>query len=123
MSSKDPNVRLNDIVENAERIEEYMLGLDETSFGADRKTMDATERCLERIAEAVVKIGAERMSSIAPDVPVEQVFRVVVPIFFDHTNLPVASSHAVSLRSIGNRGKRSNRSRGTARTSSRAAAR
>ena len=73
MSSKDPTVRLNDIVENAERIEEYMRGLNEASFGADRKTVDATERCLERIAEAVVKIGAERMSSIAPDVPVEQV--------------------------------------------------
>ena len=73
MSSKDPNVRLNDIVDNAERIEEYVRGLNETTFATDRKTLDATERCLERIAEAVVKIGAERMLLIAPDLPVERV--------------------------------------------------
>ena len=32
----------------------------------DRKTIDAVERCLERIIEAAVKIGVYRMSEIAP---------------------------------------------------------
>jgi len=35
--------------------------------------VDATERCLGRITEAVIKIGADRMAIIAPEIPVERV--------------------------------------------------
>jgi len=73
MSSRDPRGRLLDIVTNAERAIGYAEGLDDASFEQDLKTLDAAERCLERIAEAIVKIGSEQMARIMPDLPVERV--------------------------------------------------
>lgn len=43
------------------------------AFRADRKTVDAVERCLERITEACIKIGTARMSRIAPDQPMSAI--------------------------------------------------
>jgi uncharacterized protein with HEPN domain len=62
-----------DIVDNIDAIAGYVGELSFEAFAADRRTVDATERCLQRITEAVVKIGAERMRSLAPNVPVEAV--------------------------------------------------
>jgi uncharacterized protein with HEPN domain len=42
-------------------------------FAADHRTIDATERCLQRITEAVIKIGPDRMQAIAPAIPVAAV--------------------------------------------------
>lgn len=57
MPSKDLDQRLDDILENITRIRTYTAGLDEAEFLSDGKTVDATERCLERIAEAARKLG------------------------------------------------------------------
>lgn len=57
MPSNQPAIRLADIIENAERIREYTSGLKYEEFLQDRKTMDAVERCFERIAEASRKLG------------------------------------------------------------------
>jgi uncharacterized protein with HEPN domain len=73
VSTKDAARRLRDIVDNADRIDVYAIGLDLEAFAADSKTIDACERCLERIAEAVVKLGPEQFATIAPDVPFERV--------------------------------------------------
>ena len=73
MSTKDSARRLRDIVVNAERIDANATGLDLDAFAADGKTIDACERCLERIAEAVVKLGPEQFAAIASDVPFERV--------------------------------------------------
>ncbi|MGK6321789.1 DUF86 domain-containing protein [Sphingomonas sp. DT-51] len=73
MSTKDPARRLRDIVDNADRIGAYAADLDLAGFAADSRTIDACERCLERIAEAVVKLGPERFAAIAPDVPFARV--------------------------------------------------
>ena len=73
MSTKDAARRLRDIVDNAERIDAYATGLDLDASPADGKTIDACERCLERIAGAVVKLGPEQFAAIAPDVPFERV--------------------------------------------------
>ena len=43
---------LSHIVENAQRIEAYLHGLDEAAYAIDLKTQDAVERYLQRIAEA-----------------------------------------------------------------------
>ena len=58
----DPAGCLADIVENAERIERYLAGMDRTAFEADGRTRDAVERCVERVCEAVHRLGdrAER---------------------------------------------------------------
>jgi uncharacterized protein with HEPN domain len=66
-------LRLADIVDNIDAIQEYLGSSGYAEFAADRRTVDATERCLERISEAVVKIGTDRMAEIDPDLPVERV--------------------------------------------------
>ena len=66
-------LRLQDIVDNIERIESHISGFDAAGFEADPKTVDAVERCLLRIAEAVIKIGPERMAQISPRTPVDAV--------------------------------------------------
>lgn len=73
MSSSRERQRLLDIIDNIDAISRYVSGMDLDQFVADAKTVDATERCLERIIEATVKIGKERMAVIAPDLPVDAV--------------------------------------------------
>ncbi len=63
MSSKhDPADSLADIVNNAERIATYLGGMDRSDFAQNGLVRDGVERCLERICEAVYRLGegAER---------------------------------------------------------------
>ncbi|HEX8401513.1 MAG TPA: HepT-like ribonuclease domain-containing protein [Allosphingosinicella sp.] len=71
----DDRVRdwLDDIITNCERISTYVNGLTVEQFTADEKTIDAVERCLQRISEAAVRIGEERPRQVAPDLPIQQV--------------------------------------------------
>ena len=57
MPSDKPARRLGDIVENIARVRAHVAGLDEAAFVRDAKTVDAVERCIERIAEAARKLG------------------------------------------------------------------
>ena len=50
--SRDPILRLEDILESIEWIESHIEGYDFESFSVDRKTIDAVTRCLEVIGEA-----------------------------------------------------------------------
>jgi uncharacterized protein with HEPN domain len=59
---------LADIVENVERIEGYVRGLDRERFARDGRTRDAVERCLERICEATRRLG-DRARVLMPDQP------------------------------------------------------
>jgi uncharacterized protein with HEPN domain len=47
LPSKNPILRLENVLENIERIEEYTCGLSRQSFIGAEKTRDAVERCLE----------------------------------------------------------------------------
>ena len=69
MLTERQRLRIEHIVENAERIASYVAGLDYAAFAADPKTIDAVERCLARITEAAIRAGDETMASIAPDIP------------------------------------------------------
>ena len=73
MSSERETLRLHDIIENIDRISEYLGDVEAGEFGEDQKTVDAVERCLQRITEAVVKIGENRMREIAPSLPVHAI--------------------------------------------------
>ena len=64
---------LADIIENIDYIDQYVEAMSMADFSADRKTVDATERCLERIIEAIVRIGPDRMSSILTTLPAQAV--------------------------------------------------
>ena len=48
---------LQHIVENAAAIARYTEGMELAQFVEDRKTYDAVERCLQRITEAVIRLG------------------------------------------------------------------
>ena len=66
MSSDRFARRLHDIVEIADAIAEYVARMTFDQFAGDRKTIDAVERCLSRIAEAVVQIGPEDIATVDP---------------------------------------------------------
>jgi uncharacterized protein with HEPN domain len=67
-SKHDPVVSLADILENPERIERYVAGLDREALGGDTLRRDAVERCLERICEAAFRLG-EKAAELAPSQP------------------------------------------------------
>ena len=56
MPSSDPVRRFQDIVENIDRIESYLDGYDLARFAQDPRTIDAVERCMQRITEAAIKL-------------------------------------------------------------------
>jgi uncharacterized protein with HEPN domain len=57
--SNKPRQRLTDIVYNIDAILRYTQDLDEAAFLANALVIDAVERCLSRISEAAVKMGAK----------------------------------------------------------------
>ena len=59
MSEREPSVLLDDIRISIEKIQRYTAGLDEGSFLADEKTIDAVVRNLEIIREAAKQLPAE----------------------------------------------------------------
>ncbi len=72
MSSSREHLRLSDIIEEIDAIQGYVGAMTLEEFSRTRMVSDATERCLERIIEATIKIGKDRMSQIAPELPFDQ---------------------------------------------------
>lgn len=72
LPSKHPRRRFADIIANAEAAQRYTAGMAEEAFLLDDKTVDAVERCLERISEAASKLGAVA-ETLVPDIPWAQV--------------------------------------------------
>lgn len=70
--SSRPRERLLDIIENAERIASYILNLNENTFVQNHLICDAVERCLERICEAVVKLG-DQAEALLPGQPAAKI--------------------------------------------------
>jgi uncharacterized protein with HEPN domain len=68
LPSSSPTDRFNDIIENIDAIAAHTAGMSKQDFVADRKTYDATERCLSRISEAATKLGL-LAEELAPDQP------------------------------------------------------
>jgi len=73
VSTEREALRLHDIVENIDKIAGYLEGFDYDAFAADPRTIDAVERCLQRVTEAVIRVGPERMAAISPRTPVDAV--------------------------------------------------
>ena len=67
-SRHDPATSLADILENLERIEGYVAGLDREAFGGDTLRRDAVARGLERICEAAFRLG-EKAAELVPSQP------------------------------------------------------
>lgn len=67
MPSEAPDQRLQDIIDNIDRIRSHLAGAAATS-ALDEKTRDAVERCLERISEAAKKLDAS-IERLQPQIP------------------------------------------------------
>lgn len=67
-SKHDPADSVADIIENVERVEGYLAGMDRQTFEWDGRTRDAVERCLERVCEAAHRLG-ERAEELMPEQP------------------------------------------------------
>jgi uncharacterized protein with HEPN domain len=59
---------LEDVLENIAKIESYLVGFTREMFEDDDRTRDAAERCLERICEAVFRLGT-RAGQLMPGQP------------------------------------------------------
>ena len=70
--SRDPRLRLADIVDACSKIAEYVEGFDATSFLHDSKTQDAVIRQFEIIGEAVKSLPPALLAS-EPSVPWTQI--------------------------------------------------
>ena len=57
-----------DIIENAERLDAYLAGMDRDAFAANGVVRDAVERCLGRICEAAHRLG-DRAAMLMPNQP------------------------------------------------------
>ena len=67
-SRHDPADSLADIIENAERIEQYLAGVDQAAFAGSGLLRDAVERCMERVCEAAHRLG-EYAAELMPNQP------------------------------------------------------
>ena len=67
-SRHDPADSVADIIDNAERVEGYLAGMDRRTFEQEGRTRDAVERCLERVCEAAHRLG-ERAEELMPGQP------------------------------------------------------
>jgi len=67
-SKHDPADSLADIIENAERIERYLMDTDRDAFAGNGLMRDAVERCMERVCEAAHRLG-ERAAELMPNQP------------------------------------------------------
>lgn len=70
--SRDPTLRLQDIVEACERLDAYTRGTDFEAFGNDPKTQDAVIRVFEIIGEAAKHLPEELLAR-EPTIPWRQI--------------------------------------------------
>jgi uncharacterized protein with HEPN domain len=68
----DPEACLKDILFNVSRIERYMVGVSREGFAGNDLVVDAVERCLQRICEAVYRLG-KRATELLADQPSAQI--------------------------------------------------
>ena len=66
--SRDPVLRLEDVLEAAQPIESHLCGFHYDTFIADRRTVDAVTRNLEIIGEAVKYLPIE-LTEAFPQIP------------------------------------------------------
>jgi uncharacterized protein with HEPN domain len=68
LPSRNPVLRLEDILENIVLIAEYTRDYSHERFSQDRKCQDAVERCLLRISEAATKLEGS-IENLIPSQP------------------------------------------------------
>jgi uncharacterized protein with HEPN domain len=88
MSRREPNLLLDDITTSIRKIQRYIAGLDEPSFLADEKTIDAVVRNLEIIGEAATQLPTE-FKAQHPAIPWPQIAGLRNRIVHDYAGIDV----------------------------------
>ena len=65
MPSNRPRRRVQDIIDNIDRIRLHVGRMGYPDYLADPKTQDAVERCFQRITEAAIKLGRSMDTRLA----------------------------------------------------------
>lgn len=108
--------RIEDIVANADRIASYLNGINRDMFFSNPMMMDAVERCLQRITEAVIHIGEDAMRDISPSTPFRDVkamgnilrheYQRIDPMrLWELTQIQLASLRSDCARALGTQDK------------------
>jgi uncharacterized protein with HEPN domain len=94
--SRDPHLRLDDIIEACDRLQTHIANLDFTAFNKDLKTQDAVIRVFEIIGEAVKSLP-EEWTEKEPEIPWRQIagFRDVLAHAYFAVNTSVVWAAAV----------------------------
>jgi uncharacterized protein with HEPN domain len=94
--SRDPYLRLEDIIEACDRLQSHLEGLDFAGFDHDIKTQDAVIRVFEIIGEAVKSLP-EEWTQAEPNIPWRQIagFRDVLAHSYFAVNSSVVWTAAV----------------------------
>ena len=94
--SRDPYLRLEDIIDACERMHSYLIGFDSVSFEHDLKTQDAVIRVFEIIGEAVKSLP-EKWTDSEPEIPWRQIagFRDVLAHAYFAVNASVVWTAAL----------------------------
>jgi len=106
--SREPSLRLEDILEAAHLIETYIDGFDYESFLEDQRTVDAVVRNLEIIGEAVKHLP-EEMTNRFPEIPWKAIagFRDVLAHCYFRTEDAIvwdaAKNHTPALAAVANK--------------------
>lgn len=100
MSSRREPLRLQDIVENIDAARSYVGDMSVDAFKADRKTVDTCERCLQRITEAVIKIGKDRMEEIAPTIKAHAIRGLGNTLRHDYDSIDLGYIHSTIVHDL-----------------------
>jgi uncharacterized protein with HEPN domain len=94
--SRDPQLRLEDILQACERLQTHIENLDFAAFDSDLKTQDAVIRVFEIIGEAVKSLPEEWIEK-EPEIPWRQIagFRDVLAHAYFAVNTSVVWAAAV----------------------------
>lgn len=94
--SRDPHLRLEDIIEACDRLQSHLKNLDFADFDQDLKTQDAVIRVFEIIGEAVKSLP-EDWTEKEPEIPLRQIagFRDVLAHAYFAVNSSVVWAAAV----------------------------
>jgi uncharacterized protein with HEPN domain len=94
--SRDPRLRLEDIIEACDRLQSHLKDLDFADFDQDLKTQDAVIRVFEIIGEAVKSLPDE-WTEKEPEIPWRQIagFRDVLAHAYFAVNSSVVWAAAV----------------------------
>ena len=94
--SRDPHLRLDDIIDACERLQSHIENVDFAAFDKDLKTQDAVIRVFEIIGEAVKSLP-EEWTEKEPEIPWRQIsgFRDVLAHAYFAVNSSVVWAAAV----------------------------